>query len=229
MSEAAAFAVPHVRLGEDVAAAVVLRPGMTATPQEIQAFAAGRLADFKVPRQVVIVPRSPVNQPGNRSGSRWPRRWVWSSARCRRRADAVRRPEDPDGRDHRGIFAQIIGPAWASGQPIGIHDNFFRLGGESLMAVRVLGRIRQVLKVGLKVQDFFLGPTVADLARSVEAQQARTAPGRGSEPIPRLARARRRRCRSCRRACGFSISWSPRTPPQLYAPRAWRGRSIWTC
>ena len=55
------------------------------------------------------------------------------------------------------------------------------------MAVRVLGKIRQVLKVGLKVQDFFLGPTVADLARSVEAQQARTAQGRGSEPIPRLA------------------------------------------
>ena len=86
-----------------------------------------------------------------------------------------------------GVFAQILGNTTGSGEPIGIHDNFFRLGGESLMAVRVLGKIRQLLKVGLKVQDFFLGPTVADLARSVEAQQGRAAQGRGSEPIPRLA------------------------------------------
>jgi acyl-CoA synthetase (AMP-forming)/AMP-acid ligase II len=188
VSEAAAFAVPHVRLGEDVAAAVVLRPGMTATPQEIQAFAAGRLADFKVPRQVVIVPKIPSEATGKQ------KRIALAAALGLVDAPGVAAertpfvaPRTPTEEIIAGIFAQILGPtAGASGQPIGIHDNFFRLGGESLMAVRVLGKIRQVLKVGLKVQDFFLGPTVADLARSVEAQQARTAPGRGSEPIPRL-------------------------------------------
>ena len=44
------FAVPHDKLGEEVGAAVVLREGMTVTDQEIRAFAAIRLADFKVPR-----------------------------------------------------------------------------------------------------------------------------------------------------------------------------------
>jgi len=55
VAEAVTFAVPHATLGEDVAAAVVLRPNAGATPKELRQFAAGRLADFKVPRQVLIV------------------------------------------------------------------------------------------------------------------------------------------------------------------------------
>ena len=55
VAEAVTFAVPHATLGEDVAAAVVLRPNADATPKDIRQFVAGRLADFKVPRQVLIV------------------------------------------------------------------------------------------------------------------------------------------------------------------------------
>ena len=44
------FAVPHDKLGEEVAAAVVLREGHTADEKELRAFAAVKLADFKVPR-----------------------------------------------------------------------------------------------------------------------------------------------------------------------------------
>ena len=58
------FAVPHDKLGEEVGAAVVLREGMTATEQEIRAFAATRLADFKVPRRLVIVPEIPKGATG---------------------------------------------------------------------------------------------------------------------------------------------------------------------
>ena len=58
------FAVPHAKLGEEVAAAVVLREGQTATAREIRDFAAGRMADFKVPRHVIILDEIPKGATG---------------------------------------------------------------------------------------------------------------------------------------------------------------------
>jgi acyl-CoA synthetase (AMP-forming)/AMP-acid ligase II len=59
VDEAAAFAVPHPRLGEDVAAAVVLRPGATITPAGLREFLAVRLASFKIPRRITVLDRLP--------------------------------------------------------------------------------------------------------------------------------------------------------------------------
>ena len=59
-----AFAVPHPKLGEEVAAAAVLRLGKSATPEEIRAFAADRLADFKVPRKILILDEIPKGPTG---------------------------------------------------------------------------------------------------------------------------------------------------------------------
>ena len=64
VAEAAAFAVPHPRLGEDVAAAVVLRQGATATPFELREFLLPRLAQFKIPRRIVFVDRLPKGATG---------------------------------------------------------------------------------------------------------------------------------------------------------------------
>jgi acyl-CoA synthetase (AMP-forming)/AMP-acid ligase II len=58
------FAMPHDMLGEDVAAAVVLRQGADATDKELRQFAATRLADFKVPRKILILPEIPVGATG---------------------------------------------------------------------------------------------------------------------------------------------------------------------
>ncbi|MDF1587284.1 acyl--CoA ligase [Marinimicrococcus flavescens] len=58
------FAMPHEKLGEEVAAAVVLREGMSATEQEIRAFAATRLADFKVPRRILVLDEIPKGATG---------------------------------------------------------------------------------------------------------------------------------------------------------------------
>ena len=59
------FAIPHDKLGEEVAAAVVLREGMQTTEAEIREFAAERLADFKVPKQVIMmddIPKGPTGK-----------------------------------------------------------------------------------------------------------------------------------------------------------------------
>jgi acyl-CoA synthetase (AMP-forming)/AMP-acid ligase II len=58
------FAIPHPKLGEEVGAAVVLREGMEATERAIRDFASGRLADFKVPRHVVILDEIPKGATG---------------------------------------------------------------------------------------------------------------------------------------------------------------------
>ncbi len=58
------FAMPHDKLGEEVAAAVVLREGQAATERELRDFAAKRLADFKVPRKIVFLAEIPKGATG---------------------------------------------------------------------------------------------------------------------------------------------------------------------
>jgi acyl-CoA synthetase (AMP-forming)/AMP-acid ligase II len=64
IAQVVTFATPHDKLGEEVAAAVVLREGSEATEQAIRVFAATRLADFKVPRRVVILDEIPKGATG---------------------------------------------------------------------------------------------------------------------------------------------------------------------
>ena len=63
--QATAFAVPHPTLGEDVAAAVVLAPGVAPVGEkELRDFVFGRLAPFKVPSQIVVVDEIPRGATG---------------------------------------------------------------------------------------------------------------------------------------------------------------------
>jgi acyl-CoA synthetase (AMP-forming)/AMP-acid ligase II len=58
------FAMPHEMLGEDVAAAIVLRQGSAATDKELREFASARLAPYKVPRKILILTEIPVGATG---------------------------------------------------------------------------------------------------------------------------------------------------------------------
>jgi len=58
------FAMPHKLLGEEVAAAVVLRDGQTADEKDIRTFAGERLATFKVPRKIIILDEIPKGATG---------------------------------------------------------------------------------------------------------------------------------------------------------------------
>ncbi len=64
VSQAVTFAMPHASLGEEVAAAVVLRDGADAGRREIRDFAATRLAAFKVPRRIVVLDEIPKGATG---------------------------------------------------------------------------------------------------------------------------------------------------------------------
>jgi acyl-CoA synthetase (AMP-forming)/AMP-acid ligase II len=64
VAQVVTFAVPHEKLGEDVAVAVVLAEGADADSDVLRAFVRQRLADFKVPRQVVFLDEIPKGQTG---------------------------------------------------------------------------------------------------------------------------------------------------------------------
>src|SRR6266850_1226984 len=64
VQQCVAFAIPHHKLGEDIAAAVVLREGHTCTDRELREFAARRLEHWKVPRKFVFVHEIPKGRTG---------------------------------------------------------------------------------------------------------------------------------------------------------------------
>ena len=68
------------------------------------------------------------------------------------------------------IWEELLGVA-----PIGVHDDFFQLGGHSLAAMRVLSRVRRDFRVDVPVRTLFECPTIAQFAHELEHQKAAAA------------------------------------------------------
>ncbi len=64
VAQVVCFGVPHPKLGEEVAAVVVLKEGVPATERELQAFVSQRLADYKVPRKILFMDELPKGATG---------------------------------------------------------------------------------------------------------------------------------------------------------------------
>jgi len=64
VAQVVCFGMPHPKLGEEVAACVVLREGQTATERELQEFVASRVADFKVPKKILFMAEIPKGATG---------------------------------------------------------------------------------------------------------------------------------------------------------------------
>jgi acyl-CoA synthetase (AMP-forming)/AMP-acid ligase II/acyl carrier protein len=181
VAEAATFAAPHPTLGEDVAAAVVLRPHASATAQEIRQFASARLAYFKVPRQVVFVKEIPKGPTGKvkRVGLA-AMLGVASNAKAPADFVAARTP-----------LEQLLAELWQEVlelDHVEIHDDFFVLGGDSLMAARLIHSIYEKLNVEVEALRFFDGPTIAEVAYQIERLNNVGQARRLSSAIPRSAR-----------------------------------------
>ncbi len=161
IAEAVAFAVPHPTLGEDVAAAVVLRRDAAAAPKEIRQFAAARLAEFKVPRRVLIVKELPKGPTGKVQR-------VGLAAKLGLTGDAVSTqsyvaPRTPLENVLAGIWADVL-----QREHVGIHDDFFALGGDSLLAAQALICIYDKMQLQVGAAVLFDAPTVAEMADHIE-------------------------------------------------------------
>ncbi len=86
---------------------------------------------------------------------------------------------------------EFLAEAWSNllriEQP-GIHDNFFALGGHSLMAAQVIARVRQTLGIELPLRAMFEAPTIAQFAERIETER-RASTGLVVPPIVPVPRA----------------------------------------
>ena len=64
------------------------------------------------------------------------------------------------------IWAAVLGI-----EPVGIHDNFFELGGHSLLTAQMLSQVQKTFQVELPLLSLFKAPTVAELAKAIDAHQ----------------------------------------------------------
>jgi acyl-CoA synthetase (AMP-forming)/AMP-acid ligase II len=167
VAQAVAFALPHATLGETVAAAVVLRTGASAGEEDLRTFAAGRLAEFKVPGRVLIldaIPKGPTGKP-QRIGL----------------ADKLAAHLKTAFAEPRTETERFLAETWRSalnGARAGLYDNFFDLGGNSLLAAQVVARVRKKLGVRLELRDLSL-QTLGQLAALCEQRRQERTPARG--------------------------------------------------
>jgi acyl-CoA synthetase (AMP-forming)/AMP-acid ligase II/acyl carrier protein len=170
IAQAVTFSVPHSKLGEDIAAAVVLRENAAATEREIQEFAAARLAHFKVPRRVVMVDEIPQGPTGKLQRAGLAEKLGLGASEGLDVRAAYTAPRTPVEKKLTEIWCEILAV-----QRVGVDDNFFQLGGDSLLATQVISRVREALHAELSFVGFFATPTVAGLAAAVTRSQAETA------------------------------------------------------
>jgi fatty-acyl-CoA synthase len=64
ISDVAVYGVPHRKFGEEVAAAIRLKQGASATPEEIALFCKGQIASFKIPKYIQFVSEFPQTASG---------------------------------------------------------------------------------------------------------------------------------------------------------------------
>ncbi|MFD8368438.1 amino acid adenylation domain-containing protein [Streptomyces hygroscopicus] len=147
-----AYVVPHAR--QDV------------TPAELRRFVTAALPAHLVPAAYVHLESLPTTDNGKRDRSALP-----VPDRSAVAARSSRLPRTPLERTLCGLFAEVLGT-----DGIGIDDAFFELGGDSLLATRLVGRIHADLGVDLPIRAIFETPTVAGLV-ALTASAVGLAPG----------------------------------------------------
>jgi len=163
VAQAAAFGVPHPRLGEDAAAAVVLRPGATVTPAELRDFISERLAAFKVPRRITIIDQLP--------------RGITGKVQRKRLAEALRENPERSGLSEEGLHASLA-QLWKKvlkTDNLSLDDDFFEKGGDSLLAMDLSLELQGLTGRELPESILFEAPTIRDLAKRLAQEMGRPA------------------------------------------------------
>jgi acyl-CoA synthetase (AMP-forming)/AMP-acid ligase II len=149
VKQALTFAVPHPTLGEDVAVAIVPLGDGAGLEDGLRAFAASRLADFKVPRRIVVLDELPKGATGK------PQR-IGLAERLGLGSDAPA-PTSAAAAPQSALEAALLG-VWrfCLGAPdLGLDDDFFVAGGDSLQAFRLLAHVVDVFGAHITPDEMF--------------------------------------------------------------------------
>ncbi|MFC4909840.1 amino acid adenylation domain-containing protein [Actinomadura gamaensis] len=137
---------------------VVPAPGATLDPEELRAHVREHLPESMVPAAVVVMDELPLTPNGKVDTKALPKPVLTVPLR------EYRAPRDDRETAVAAIFAELLGVDRA-----GLDDDFFDLGGDSLIAMRVVSRVRRALGVELPVRALFEHPTVEALAARIGA------------------------------------------------------------
>jgi amino acid adenylation domain-containing protein len=155
---------------------VVLKPGEQADDEELRNHARGHVPEYMLPGWIVRHQTLPVTSNGK------------VDKRALRMSDA---PLATGGAAYSTGTERRLGAIWAdllAGQTVGRETNFFQAGGSSLTALRLAAQILDGFGVEIPLKTIVSQPTLADLARAIEAAPAAEGPWLGPRerggPIP---------------------------------------------
>ncbi|MFD5098044.1 amino acid adenylation domain-containing protein [Streptomyces albidochromogenes] len=137
--------------GKRLVAYVVPRAGHALAGEELLRWAGGELPEHMVPVAAVLLDEIPLTVNGKPDRKALP-------APAPTAAPSGRPPRTPREEVLCGLFEEVLGV-----RGVGIDDNFFTLGGHSLLGVRLVSRMRTALGLERGVRDLFRTPTVAGL------------------------------------------------------------------
>ncbi|MEU1313457.1 amino acid adenylation domain-containing protein, partial [Streptomyces cinnamoneus] len=136
---------------------VVPAPGETVDGQAVREELARTLPVYMVPDAVTVLDALPLTPNGKLDRAALPAPGFTAAA-------AARTPRTPQEEILCGLFAQVL-----EVPQVGVDDDFFELGGNSLSAVRLLSRVRSAFRAEVDVRAVFDSPTPALLAAKVDA------------------------------------------------------------
>ncbi|HLC42887.1 MAG TPA: amino acid adenylation domain-containing protein [Methylomirabilota bacterium] len=166
VKEAAVIACDDPKGDKRLVAYFVARQDTPPSSLDLRNFLRNKLPAYMVPAHVVSLAALPVTVNGKIDRNALP---IPDQQQAR---DSSMIPRTSTETDLAEIWAEVLGLS-----RVGIHDNFFDMGGHSLAATQVLSRVRDLYGIEVSLRDFFESPTVADMARMVETGSADNTPG----------------------------------------------------
>jgi acyl-coenzyme A synthetase/AMP-(fatty) acid ligase/acyl carrier protein len=155
-------AVVHARAddaGEQrLVAYVVPAAGVAPTVSELRRALTQTLPDYMMPSAFVFLETLPLSPTGKIDRRALP---APNHARPALNAPYVA-PRTPTESDLARIWAEVL-----ELEQVGVHDDFLDLGGDSLLATRILSRVIQTFRVELSIQALLAAPTVAQMAELI--------------------------------------------------------------
>lgn len=155
------------KMGEtSLAAYLIFKSGVDQpTSGELRAFLRQSLPDYMLPSWIISLDSLPLTPNGKIDRHALP---TPDQKRSVSTAEYVP-PRNSLEAELAEICAEVLGLSPDSERPgVGVHDNFFDLGGHSLLGARLIFRLREQYQVELPLRHLFAEPTVAGLARAIE-------------------------------------------------------------